>query len=87
MTSNLSTAQVQELKDAFDMFDQGKTQTKTNIRTVSMKIFALDRSGVISRDEMRNVFNALNIKVTQDQVDQCVSRMDTNNSSKITVNF
>ena len=80
MANTLTSAQRQELKDAFDVFDTGKCYVDLfDTRCCSV---SLDGSGRISSQELGNIFQALNIKATKNQLDRFVSQMDSNRSGE-----
>jgi Ca2+-binding EF-hand superfamily protein len=77
MSTTLTDAQRQELRDAFDTFDAGRFPFESITLSDSC---GLDGSGRISSGELAKVFRALNIKVNEDQLNDAVARMDSNES-------
>ena len=77
--AQLTPSQDRELRDAFNLFDAGNSSRWKNQSTC----FILDRSGRISRGELKKVLNALNIKTTEKELQQLMSQMDTDNSNDI----
>ena len=55
-------------------------------RLIDILLFAADRSGKISKAELRKVLQALNIKADESQLKQLMAQMDADNSGEIDFN-
>jgi Ca2+-binding EF-hand superfamily protein len=80
MASSLTSAQRQELKDAFDVFDTGRHINKKNHPFFFSWLLSTDGSGKISQKELGNIFKALNMKINDSQLKKLVTEMDTDGS-------
>ena len=80
MAKSLSEAQQQELKEVFDTFDAGIFHWFFVRFHRQIFHFFVDRSGMISSGELSRIFKALNLKISQSEVDRFVSLMDSNGS-------
>jgi len=80
MANSLTSAQRQELKDAFDVFDSGMRYNYQEYLFTRCICCWIDGSGKISGQELGNIFKALNVKVNDNQLKQLVSEMDSDGS-------
>jgi len=73
-----------KLRDAFNLFDSG--MLKIIIRSFfsySSSITVVDRSGQLSKKELKNVLKALHIKVDNKELQALLNQMDANGSGEI----
>ena len=81
--TKLTASQERELREAFDLFDSGRYSLTIRIQD---KLLFSDRSGRISRTELKQVLNALNVKTTEKEQQQLMNMMDTDHSGDIDYN-
>jgi calmodulin len=84
--ANLTSNQEKKLRDAFNLFDSSMLKITLFVLFICSSNIIVDRSGQLSRKELKNVLKALYIKVNDKELQALLNQMDTNGNGNIDFN-